>query len=61
MSQPGLASPQTSAPTTKHRFNIYTMMLLLSFIALTAGALIMYYELQKYGSFPYWRTTGTGS
>jgi hypothetical protein len=37
------------------------MMLLLSFIALTAGALIMYYELQKYGSFPYWRTTGTGS
>jgi len=37
------------------------MMLLLSFIALTAGALIMYYELQKYGSFPYWQTTRTGS
>jgi hypothetical protein len=37
------------------------MMLLLSFIALTAGALIMYYELQKYGSFPYWRATGAGS
>jgi hypothetical protein len=55
MSQPGSTSPVASAPTTKHNFNVYSMMLLLSFIALTVGAMLLYYELTKYGSFPYWR------
>jgi hypothetical protein len=36
------------------------MMLLLSFIALSVGAMLLYYELQKYGSFPWWKA-GTAS
>jgi len=60
MSQPGSTSSVTTAPSTKHGFNIYSMMLLLSFIALSVGAMLLYYELQKYGSFPWWKA-GTAS
>jgi hypothetical protein len=48
-------------PPGKQRFNVYTMMLIVSFIALVLGSLMLYTELNKYGPFPQWRTTEAGS
>lgn len=61
MSLPGSANPQVSVPPGKQRFNVYTMMLIVSFIALVLGSVMLYTELNKYGPFPQWRTTEAGS
>jgi hypothetical protein len=37
-------------------FSIYTMMLILSLIALTAACVLLWMELSSYGSWPQWRT-----
>jgi hypothetical protein len=52
-------SPQSSADNSgrKQSLNIYTTMLLLSFIALTIGAILMFMELQRYGNWPQWKTS----
>jgi hypothetical protein len=53
------SSPNTPAPAAqKQGTNIYTVMLILAFLALTTGSILLYMELTKYGSFPYW---GTGA
>lgn len=39
----------------KPRFNIYTMMLVISFIAITTACTLLYLELQLYGVFPWWK------
>ena len=53
------SSPNTPAPAAqKQGTNIYTVMLILTFLALTTGSILLYMELTKYGSFPYW---GTGA
>ncbi len=48
--------PQESndAPVQKQRFNVYTMMLVLSFIAICTACTLLYSELSTYGKFPYW-------
>ena len=47
-------------PTQKPRLNVYTMMLLLSFIALLVGTILLVMELSKYGEFlDWWNTQGT--
>ena len=61
MSLPGSANPQVSAPIGKQRFSIYTMMLIMSFVALVTGSVLLYTELNKYGPFPQWKTTEAGS
>lgn len=49
-------SPQSSdkTATRKSSLNIYTVMLLLSFIALTTGSILLYMELGRYGAWPPW-------
>lgn len=43
----------------KPHLNVYTMMLLISFIALVTGSVLLYLELQPYGNFlEWWQTTG---
>jgi len=50
-------SPQSSdKPVRKSPLNIYTAMLMISFIALTIGAILLYMELQRWGSWPQWNT-----
>ena len=49
------SSPNTPAPVAqKQGTNIYTVMLILSFLALTTGAILLYMELSKYGPYPWW-------
>lgn len=50
-------SPQSSGNPPKQKVNIYTMMLILSFIALLVGAILMYMELNRFGSFPQWKVS----
>ncbi len=62
-SAPSTQIGQTSvaaAATRKQEFNIYTLMLIISFIALLIGTLLLFLELNKYGTFPGtfpWKTT----
>jgi hypothetical protein len=51
-----LAGPGPDEPVEqKQRANIYTMMLLLSFIALCVACTLLWLELQAYGAFPWWK------
>lgn len=36
----------------KQRFNVYTMMLVLSFIAICTACALLYSEMSAYGKFP---------
>jgi uncharacterized membrane protein affecting hemolysin expression len=40
----------------KQKFNIYTMMLILSFFAIVTACILLYVELTRYGSSPWWDT-----
>ncbi|MCC9607455.1 hypothetical protein LOC68_12685 [Blastopirellula sp. JC732] len=50
-------SPQSSGNPPKQKVNIYSMMLILSFIALLIGAILMYMELSRFGTFPQWKVS----
>jgi hypothetical protein len=52
MSQ-GLAT----APVQKQKLNVYTVMLVISFVALTTGCVFLYLELQRYGKAGDWWNT----
>lgn len=41
----------------KQRNNIYTMMLILAFIGICVACVMLWLELQEYGSFPWWKTS----
>lgn len=45
-------------PVQKQSFNIYTMMLILSFLALVTACILLYLELQLHGSYPWWKPLG---
>lgn len=50
-------SPQSSDKSgRKSSLNIYTVMLLISFMALTTGAILLFLELQRFGNWPQWNT-----
>ena len=51
----------TAQPTQKQKLNVYTMMLLLSFIALLTGTILLYMELNRYGDefLNWWNTQGS--
>jgi len=52
-------SAQRSTETQKPAFNIYTMMLFLSFMAIVIACILLYLELQPYGDFmKWWDTAG---
>lgn len=48
-----------SAPVEKQRTNIYTMMLMLSFIALVTGSIILSMEWQRFETDTPWNTSAT--
>ena len=51
------ASPQGAQKThQKQRINVYTIMLLVSFIAISLACVALYFELEKYGKYPWWDT-----
>jgi hypothetical protein len=49
-------SPLQPAPRTqKPASNVYTMMLILAFIAICVGCTVLYMHLSTYGSYPWWK------
>ena len=40
----------------KPRFNIYTMMLFLAFVAVCTACTLLWLELQAYAPYPWWET-----
>lgn len=53
MSLPNSVSP----PVEKQRTNIYTMMLILSFLALVTGSIVLSVEWSKFDGDPPWSTS----
>lgn len=51
MSQPSFESVSPSVLTKKSAWNIYTVMLLMSLVALLLAALFLYLEIRPYGGF----------
>ena len=48
------AAAQTQALTRPQGVNVYTVMLIVSFVALLIACLLLFLELRRWGSFPYW-------
>ncbi len=62
MSQPNSANPRQSAVVQKQQLNVYTVMLIVAFCAILIACLLLYLELQRWGSFPWWKAqTGGGA
>ena len=59
MSQPSLANPavQTEVPAQKQKTNVYTVMLIISFICIVTACVLLYLELTRWGSYPWWKTS----
>jgi hypothetical protein len=55
MSLPSSPSPGQPA-VQKQGTNIYTVMLILTFLALVTGTVLLALELNRYGEYPWWRT-----
>ncbi len=36
--------------------NVYTMMLIISFICIVTSCVLLYMELKRWGNYPWWRT-----
>lgn len=53
-----VASQPGAAPTVqKQRINVYTMMLIMSLIAISIGCTLLYFELERFGSYPWWNVS----
>jgi hypothetical protein len=57
VSQPSLASPGADVPVQKQRMNVYTMMLIISFICIVTACVLLYMELKRWGNYPWWSTS----
>lgn len=44
----------------KRNYDLYTVMLYISFIALVAASLMLYMELRAYGTYPWWNPAPSG-
>ena len=53
MSLPGSANQ----PAPKPKANVYTVMLIVSFLALVTACILLATELGRFGSYPYWNTS----
>jgi hypothetical protein len=58
VSQPSLASPTgaAEAPVQKQKTNVYTVMLIVSFVCIVTACVLLWLELQRWGSHPWWNT-----
>ena len=59
MGQPAQMAPQVAvqpANYQKQQLNVYTVMLIISLVAMIFGVIALARLLPKYGPFPYWET-----
>ncbi len=61
MSQPNLDEQQGGEAVQKQQLSVYTMMLIVSFLAISIACLLLYLELKRWGSFPWWNTSGANA
>ena len=62
MSQPNSANPEEPQVVQKQQLNVYTVMLIVAFCAVTVACLLLYLELRRWGSFPWWKAeSGAGA
>ena len=62
MSQPNSANREENRAVQKRQLNVYTVMLIIAFFAITTACLLLYLELRRWGSFPWWKAeTGGGA
>lgn len=47
----------SSGRTVKQPINVYTVMVLLSFVFLLTGTICLGIELTRWGNFPWWNTS----
>lgn len=59
MSQPNSAN-QEGQPVEKQQLNVYTVMLIIAFCSITLACLLLYLELRRWGSFPWWKAEAGG-
>ena len=56
------SSPSQPAPSTqKQGTNIYTVMLMLTFVFIVTATVMLAMELNRFGTYPWWQTPGGGS
>ena len=55
MSQRNLADSRESGVVQKQPLNVYTVMLIVAFLAISLACLLLYLELKRWGSFPWWK------
>jgi hypothetical protein len=60
VSQQGSAGQELAKglPEQKQRANVYTMMLIIAFIAICVACVLLWFELQDYAPYPWWKTEG---
>ncbi len=58
MGQP-MAPQQAPVTYQKQQLNVYTVMLIISLLAMIFGIISLYRVLPQYGTFPYWKTGGS--
>jgi len=60
VSQPSLVNPSagTIVPAQKQKTNVYTVMLIISFLCIVTACVLLYLELRQWGSYPWWNTSG---
>ena len=47
---------QTEAPAQKQSTNVYTVMLIISFFCIVVACVLLWLELNRWGSYPWWDT-----
>lgn len=55
MSKPELKSASGGVAVQKPQANVYTMMLILSFLAICVACSLLWLELKSYGEWPQWK------
>jgi hypothetical protein len=55
VSQRNLADGRESGVVQKQPLNVYTVMLIVAFFAISIACLLLYLELKRWGSFPWWK------
>jgi len=55
------SSANPMMPQEKQKTNVYTVMMILSFLALVTGTVVLSMELNRYGEYPWWKASATTS
>jgi hypothetical protein len=46
--------PRSDAPAPKQELDVYTVMLIISFVCIVTATILLYIELDRWGPFPWW-------